>query len=267
MTLLVILLFTTFILFTEKDRSVLFSRSRSFIFNDTERSYRVSVPKGDIKKIVVGLHGFGDTSRQFAYYTALHNAVDSSTLVVYPEASEPRSEKIKKGWNAGFCCGSGFLGGIDDSKFIASLVNELKVKYNSIDSKVYLTGFSNGAFMAQRLAIDYPSLVNGVAISSGSIGTTSKSLKPTSPMPILLLHGEKDEIVPIEGGVGSTDPDFNWLSFQETLSAWQAVNGTTTRTESITYPEDTHQWHNWRILNVWNKQPKASQEIIKFFDN
>lgn len=259
------ILVAVFILFTEKDRKVLFSRSRKLQYEGLSRDYRVVEPPKAVTKIIIGFHGFGDTSRRFAYYTGLHNVVDDHTLVVYPEAGKATQDGIKKGWNAGFCCGSGFVGQVDDVGYIVALLSVLQDQYNAKDSKVFATGFSNGAFMAQRLASEHPEIFDAIAAVSGSIGTTKNKLEPKGPVPILLLHGEKDLIVPFGGGVGSSDSDFMWLSFQDTLTAWNKVNGTEAEVRAKTYESDGHIWHDWRIVRFWHKQPDASKEIISFF--
>ncbi len=256
-----------FVFWTPADRAVLLSRHQNVTHDDIERSYLLYKPSGDIEKIIVGIHGFGDNARRFAYYTALHNVIDDKTLVVYPQASQPMQNGIKNGWNAGFCCGSGWVGKVDDVGFLSSLITSLNNEHASGEASVYVTGFSNGAFMAQRMAAERPELMNAVAVSSGSIGTTEQQLKPQEPIPILLMHGEKDTIVPFSGGTGSSDPDFVWLEFSETRKAWEAVNGEGAETDVITFPDNGHKWDGWRIANFWHRKPNASIQSVKFFDS
>ena len=264
--ILALIVFVVLIAFSQRDRSVLLSAHKTYDHNQSERKYLIYSPRDEVEQIVIGLHGFGDTSRRFAYYTALHNSADSNTLVVYPEAA-PGKDGTKKGWNAGYCCGSGFFGELDDSGFIIGLVEKLKQEHNAPDAKVFVTGFSNGAFMAQRLAAEHPEVIDGAAIASGSIGTEDKSLSPKQPVPILLMHGEKDKIVPFNGGPGSSDPDFVWLDFAQTQTTWESVNGSEATTKVITYENDKHQWHGWRLANFWHRKTDASQEAMNFFSN
>jgi polyhydroxybutyrate depolymerase len=264
--ILLIMIVVIFGLFTKRDRGVLFSSYKTYNFQGTSRKYLLSMPDKEINRIIVGLHGFSDSSRRFAYYTGLHNVADQNTLIVYPQAIDPASKNIKKGWNSGFCCGSGWIGKVDDARFIISLIDSLKSEYNIQNAKTYAVGFSNGAFMTQRLATDYPDKFSAVASVSGSIGTTKARLAPTKQIPILLIHGEKDTVVPFYGGNGSSDPEFNWLSHQDTLETWNMLNGSDTVTEEILYKEDGHKWHGWRLLNIWTKKPKASKNVVMFFN-
>lgn len=250
---------------TLRDISAFISPSKKITFASQVRTYRFSKPKNAIESIIIGLHGFGDSSRRFAYYTSLHNLANKNTLVVYPDATKPKSSDLKTGWNAGFCCGSGWVNKVDDVGFLVSLIEFLKKEHSAQDAKVFMTGFSNGAFMAQRFAAERPDLLDAVAVSAGTIGTTSNRLEPSQPMPILLMHGEKDERVSYSGGAKDSDPEFDWLSFEETKAVWQKVNADKGVTKVITYPDNKHEWDDWRLLNVWNKKPNASREVINFF--
>ncbi len=254
--------------FSRRDVGVLFARHQTFSYEGTERRYLISEP--DIisteSKLIIGLHGFGDNPRQFAYYTALHN-VAGNDIVIYPRASKPANANQKNGWNAGFCCGSGWMNQVDDVGFILSLAESISNQYNLDPAETYVAGFSNGGFMTQRLATEHPDKFGAVAVASGSIGTSENQLEPQSPIPILLMHGEKDTIVPFGGGPGSSDPDFEWMEFGQTRNSWEQSNGSKATTKVLTYPTDGHVWHDWRLFNFWHKKPDASIEVVAFFES
>jgi poly(3-hydroxybutyrate) depolymerase len=263
-----VVLLGVFVGLTSKDRSILTQSYKTFDAEGVERQYLLSGPKTATEgsKILVGLHGYGDSAKRFAYYTGLHNVAGSNDIVIYPQAITPLNGQ-KPGWNAGFCCGSGWKQGINDAKYITDLIDSIKLQYGIESAKVYVSGFSNGAFMTQRLATDYPEKIDGIAIMSGSIGTLEKRLEPKTPVPILLMHGKKDLTIPFDGGIKQGDPDFDWLPFSETIKAWQSVNEDAAPTKEIIYPELGHQWYDWRIINFWHKQPQASKEVTVFFDS
>jgi len=262
-TAFLLVLIILFGFFTSRDRSVIFTKPQKIKVNNIERAYRISKPKNQVKSVVIGFHGFGDTSLRFAYYTALHNVVSDDVLVIYPEALHSASPSVKAGWNAGFCCGSGFVEDKDDMGFIDQLIENVKVEYGS-DVPIFLSGFSNGAFMAMRYAAERPAAVDGFAVSSGAIGTTQTRIEPKKPVPALLMHGEKDTRVAFTGGASDFDPEFVWLSFGDTVEAWERVNAGNVPTQKIIYPNNAHQWDDWRLLNIWHRQPNASKEVAQF---
>lgn len=253
-------------LLTNRDRAVLFQKHKTIVVGNVTRSYLISAPKSGTKptKLAIGIHAFGDNSRRFAYYTALHNVAGDDTVVVYPNATQPHTKGIKAGWNASFCCGSGWEDGADDVGFIEALIKNLSNQYGITPKNTFLVGFSNGAFMAQRFAAEKPELIGGIAVSSGTIGTKTRSITPRSPVPILLMHGSLDKTVPLLGGATVFEPNFDWHSYADTLSVWQKINGDKVPTKSLVYPEAGHKWYGWRILNIWQQRPEASVESINF---
>ncbi len=253
--------------FTPRDRQVLLQRYKRIESNGTERQYLLSPSKTKVpKKLIVGLHGFGYGGRSFAFYSALHNSVNDDTMVVYPSALTPTQKGTKSGWNAEFCCGSGWLGKVDDVAFIDSLISLYANQYNIAPANIFITGFSNGAFMAQKFATDKPTHIGGVAAVSGVIGTTRKALQPHTPVPILLMHGTKDATIPFSGGATASEPNFVWLPFSDTQQAWQDINGSKAPTKVIVLQDGTHAWAGWRLANFWHHKTYASNQVVSFFN-
>lgn len=266
--LVAVLILTVLVFWTSADRRVLLSRQRSFAHDGVQRSYLAHIPSklSSDAKLIVGLHGFGDSPRRFAYYTALHNAAPND-IVVYPQALTPGEKGIRPGWNALFCCGSGWVAKADDVGFITALAQSLAQEHGISSDKIYATGFSNGALMTQRLAAERPDVFAAIASVAGSIGTTNNQLQPLQPVPILLMHGQRDKTVPFAGGASGSDRDFVWQSFDQTAAVWQQINGDSAPVETLTFPQRGHSWPGWRILNLWTSNPHASQTIVNFFDD
>jgi polyhydroxybutyrate depolymerase len=281
---------TVLVAFTGRDRAVLLGRPSTMEFDGLRRTYRVNGPKGASSKpkgLVIALHGFGGDGRQLAYYTALHNAFPAEMVVAYADALSPTQQGLKTGWNAQFCCGSGWKEKADDVGFLRALITRLTAEYGVPADRVFIVGFSNGAFMAQRFAAENPTLVRALAVGSGTIGTVRNSLKPTGPVPILLMHGAKDQRVRYEGGMTPGDPEFDWIGFDGTVDAWRAVNrcneidsakvartdarvttiydGCAVPMKTIEYLNNAHKWDGWRITNVWTRVPGESREVAAFF--
>lgn len=267
-SLILLIILALFLGLSSRDRQVLSQQYINFTSNGQQRKYLISKPSrtDENSRIVIGIHGFTDTARRFAYYTGLHNTVANNDIVIYPQAIEPKAGQ-SNGWNAEFCCGSGWKQGVDDAKYIIELVKFIKQDSNIADAKVYVTGFSNGAFMTQKMAINYPDDINAIAFSAGSIGTKTRKLNPTKPIPVLMLHGQEDKTVPIAGGAKASEPDFDWLPMSKTIEEWKAVNKDKYPVKTQIFPGDGHVWHDWRIINFWHRQPDASKQIVNFFDN
>ncbi len=67
--------------------------------------------------------------------------------------------------------------------------------------RVYLTGMSNGAMMAYRVALERPERVAAIAPVAGAMALDPDLVRV--PVPVLHMHGTDDRHAPFEGGVGS----------------------------------------------------------------
>lgn len=95
---------------------------------------------------------------------------------------------------------------IDDSAFLTSLITHARDEIGT--GRVIACGFSNGGQMVQRLALERPGLVDGIACFGAPWPTADNVLPEISsladgwvPVPVLSVQGTGDPLVPYEGGV------------------------------------------------------------------
>ncbi|MDG6219400.1 MAG: prolyl oligopeptidase family serine peptidase, partial [Candidatus Thermoplasmatota archaeon] len=95
---------------------------------------------------------------------------------------------------------------------IISWIKETKADVMDVNT-LFATGFSSGAFMCSRIALSSEQLFNAIALHSGC-NADSITLTDRGPVfnftyshnisinhpPTLIVHGEQDQIVPVEGG-------------------------------------------------------------------
>lgn len=288
MLILIILglfLIVFFFFFTTADRRTMLTPSKSIEIDGITRTFRTySTPLDNSQpvRIIIALHQLGGNGREIAYYSALHNDMRENTIIVYPDAVKANKGECP-GWNADFCCGSGWKQQVDDKKFIETLIDTLTSQYKTKNNKVLLVGFSNGAIFAQKLASELPDKIAGFASVAGSIGVNDDEHIPKKPVPALLLYGLKDKTIPVDGGPSVGDPDFNWKSLAYTEAAWKKANQCrdSLRRDTDEYTEKNytecaaplvirtdlnngHQWPDWRLFNIWHKHSSGSQYILDF---
>ena len=117
-------------------------------------------------------------------------------IVVYPMG-------VGGNWNDGR--GSKFIRaqkeGVDDVKFIRTLVDVLAEKYPINRSRIFSTGISNGAFMSHRLAAEASDLVAAIAPVVGSVSpAVSEKFAPTHPVSLFIIQGDADPLLSVKGG-------------------------------------------------------------------
>jgi polyhydroxybutyrate depolymerase len=159
------------------------------VSNSSSRPERAAhaAPRG--AQFALLLHGLGDRGSSFA--RAL-DAPDISTrygLVVAAPDGAPSSRGTRH-WNAGIaCCDFEGLG----TDHVAALRGAMGGR------PTIVVGFSNGSFMAQRLACAAPEVVGVVSLAGGD-PLDETACVSSSPVAIVHVHGSNDRVVPYEGG-------------------------------------------------------------------
>ena len=196
-----------------------------------ERDYLVYLPVNYQKTpehpipLLIVLHGGGSTARNMIKLTqeGFHHLADEHRFIVaYPEG-------FGRQWNDGRFEVRGRRN-MDDVGFLRDLIDML-VPYYAIDPQhVFVTGMSNGGHMAYRLACDLPDKIAGIApVAALMPGNPEQACRPARPMPVLMIAGTDDPLVPYRGGavqVG-TQQRGTVASADATLRFWAKINGCT----------------------------------------
>jgi len=126
-------------------------------------------------------------------------------------------------WNATPACCDFEGKGYDDVGAIVKLIDE-RVKKGDVDPKrVYLVGFSNGAFLAWQIACTHADKIAAIVAIGGAPPTTCT---PSSPVAVLEVHGRDDTVVPVAGGkLGDGLPQrATFPSAKDGLATWGKVD-------------------------------------------
>ena len=97
--------------------------------------------------VVIVLHGIRAIGQSLQYISAFDIDADQwGFLVAYPDATSD--------WATGCNCTAADSAGVDDVQFIADLLDKLDADYGINRDSVFVVGYSEGAFMAQKLVCD-----------------------------------------------------------------------------------------------------------------
>ena len=189
-----------------------------------ERTYRVFVPPTLDRRrpvpLVLALHG-GDASVDDMVRTTGFDkeALAGEFIVAYPEAT-------LRAWNAGKCCGSAPRRNPDDVGFLTQVLDRLEADYPVDRSRIFVTGVSNGAMMAYRLACERADRVTAVGVVAGAV--TVDGCQPSRPVSVLEIHGTEDTLIPYLGGTPAA-PEAQaappYTSTPAMIQRWAEVNG------------------------------------------
>lgn len=130
----------------------------------------------------------------------------------------PDADKVPCPPECGDCGQCGWTSCHDDLGFLEMLVEVVGIEYAVDVNRFYVSGFSNGAMMANRLACEASRFFAAVALVGGRL-EPGFECTPSRPLPLLQVNGGADETVPHDGRVSSS----GWF-FASTTSVTQKWN-------------------------------------------
>jgi polyhydroxybutyrate depolymerase len=165
----------------------------------SQRTYFLHVPpvlKADPAPFVIVLHGGPGTARQIMETTAWAEKADiEGFLAAFPEGSPRYPEATSdmgraQEWNSGDGVTGASQRNIDDTAFIASVIDEVSARFKVDPKRIYITGFSNGASLTFKLGLELSEKVAAVAPVAGALWAKGPNLK--SPVSLLTIVGSAD---------------------------------------------------------------------------
>jgi polyhydroxybutyrate depolymerase len=147
--------------------------------------------------VVVALHGGGGSAAGMQKSYNLDSYADKyGMIIVYPDGV-PSPVGNFHTWNAGLCCGKARKDKADDTGFLTAVIDRVLKGYHADPHRVFVTGHSNGAMMAYRLACDIPDRIAAIAPVAGQDISGCAAPKP---VPVLHIHGTEDRCALYNGG-------------------------------------------------------------------
>src|SRR5580658_6240004 len=182
--------------------------------------------------LVIGFHGGAGNAPVYLASSQLFArcekagfvaACPQGTSVAFPLPGDHRV------WNSGpeYQYSSG---GADDVLFTQRLIAQLATRQPLDPQRIFLTGFSNGAQMAYRLATELADRICAIAPMSG--GRLADGKRPARAVPVRHFHGTADTVYPLAGGLGAhsigrtphvaiADVIAEWVGFDQASPAEQ----------------------------------------------
>ena len=239
---------------------------QTFLFshNGLTRSYTLYLPDQlpDQAPLVFVLHGYYGNSAQIMAYSQMNDQADAHGFAVcYPQGAGDVNGVSH--WNAQLGIST-----IDDVGFLTALAQYLQQAWDLDSDRTFISGHSNGGFMAYTIACEAPGVFKAIASMAGTMsGYTWENRHLATPVPVLQIHGVDDLTVPIDGSM----PWPGWggaPSMDSVMHFWAEVNECSS-VQQLFFPMETNAWiwsegiagnevWYYRISNWGHPWPNAS---------
>lgn len=213
----------------------------TFNFQDRERFYTLHIPNSfdgtQPTPLVIFLHGgLGNivSAQNFTNFNAVSE--ENGFLMLYPQGGF-ESTPNRFVWADGRGLPPDMLG-IDDVGFINALIEKLKMEFNINDRKVYLCGFSNGSFLAQRIAFEGNDQFAAIGIIGGTMNESLFNTgNPERAIPMIYIFGTTDPLVPFNGGFVSGNTNLEpVIGIENAVEFWVQNNNCQTELPQVELP-------------------------------
>ena len=236
-----------------------------------DRTYTAVIPApGQPQRplaLLLVLHGSNQNGRKvraFSGRTFDEMAARGEAVVVYPDACKGLWNDARASMQS-----PARRDGIDDVAFVTALIDHFQHAENI--RQVFAVGYSNGGQMVIRLAHEIPDRLSGVALI-GATQPTPDNLLVTDkhlPLPVLLIHGTRDPLVPYAGGVASLwgfRPRGTGLSAPASAEYFARRNGITTPGTSQALPHNPKSGRTSVTLTSF-EQPDKKPAVLYTIEN
>ena len=195
--------------------------TNSISVNQTTRTYLTYWPSvtSGLVPVIIDFHGGAGTA-EVQYITS--NFVDiadrEGILVIYPQA-DVRAGSV---WNTLHSEEDNKVAGVDDFGFIAAIIESFDSNPNIDTSRIYVSGYSNGAALAYQIACHLNNDIAGFVVMSGLFPLEVEyPCDITHETPGIIINGTSDYERPMTGIEGYA------LPVREAASWWAIQNGST----------------------------------------
>ena len=198
--------------------------TNSISINQVTRTYLTYSPSVTSVSIpvIIDFHGGAGTAEgQYITSNFVEIADSEGIILVYPQA-DVRTGSV---WNTLHSDEGNKVANVDDFGFIAAIIQSLNSNPNIDTSRIYVSGYSNGAAMAYQVACHLNDRIAGFVVMSGLFPLeTEYPCDLTHETAGIIINGTEDYERPMTGIEGYA------LPVRDAASWWARQNGSVQET-------------------------------------
>jgi polyhydroxybutyrate depolymerase len=183
------------------------------------------IAAGSKVPLFVMLHGLGSSAEMIEQLSEWPKfAEDHGLAWIAPNG--PLDQKGRRFWDAGPSCCNFDGAKVDHVAQLSELIERVGSNAPIDRERIFVGGYSNGGFMAHRLACERPELVRAIISVAGSGPLDRSACKKPTALEVLQIQGDADPIVTYEGGHLFKDPKLpEHVSARKTAEDWATSLG------------------------------------------
>jgi len=192
--------------------------------------------------LVVDLHGYSETAGIQAVVSKLGDyGATHGFLTVTPQVNEVVQHWYTSPHSA-------------DQRFLIALIDHVTSTLCVDRHRIFVAGYSNGAFMASALACSDARTIAAVATIAGI--EADAGCRPSRRVPVIAFHGTADPFVPYTGGIGPAAKNLPATDGKGTIgSNLTAKSNQGIEQNDLPVPVEAARW---AARNGCSKTPKVS---------
>jgi polyhydroxybutyrate depolymerase len=226
------------------------------------RSYSAQLPARKPAPLVIVLHGNTQTGADMAARTSWPDVARREGFgVVFPNGLNRAWADLRPNTKR---AGRAPPEGTDDVGFIVALIEKFVRDGAADPRRIYVTGLSNGGAMTMTMICARADLFAAAAsVIMNLTDDMAASCHPAKQVPMLMINGTADPLIPYEGGRGTSRfavPGF-W-STQQTFDFWRRVNGCDAQDAAVAELDHRDQTDPTTVTRISAQCPKGRDVVL-----
>ena len=150
----------------------------------------------------------------------------------------------------------------NDVGLIDTIISEMSSRYSINSNRIYATGISNGGMFSFRLARELSHRIAAVATVIANTPAANECSSPNLPVPVMMIVGTNDVIVPYHGGQSSFQNTGTFLSAAETANFWITHNGCSNTPEIYQFPDGSFNDNSTVTSNLYSNGREGTEVMV-----
>ena len=245
------------------------SAADQLMVNGKARTYTIAQPataKGPKPTIIV-LHDTKGSGTAIAQSNKLDTlAPQQGFVAVFPDGQNQQWNFFLPGKELDFYVKAmKASGGVaDDGAFLKALIVDLVQRGIADPLRIYIAGKSNGSLLALRMICTDANLFAGAALlATGMPETLGADCHPPRPIPVLMIKGTKDEMMPYAGGLVEPSETVRVWSTDKLVGFFQQLDSDTGAPQSSVLSRKVP---NFVQIDQWANCPGIPLTVYRVID-